>query len=398
MHLVPEDELAQVLRGAVDGAKLRLWIASPYIGEWAGNVRRILGTKWQSVVGDVRLLTDIEAEGWRLSTVQQCGRRGSVRSLLGLHAKLYVVDDVVFLGSANLTGTAFSRRYETLVRLTGAPALGAATQFEKWWKIAAAVDVDGLQDPVARSGSADPGEVPGKSKLPHLRRLPPDVADEAMPGAAYGDYGDFLACYRELGTSYAAAQGGRLWKDLPLYMEVDAFLDFLFHRDPPVSKPYTTKEPRALTDKQKAAELKKWAGLFATEVREGRWSDTAWRKTSMREVQRVLTKGQKAAVTRHEFAALLSHLNSMSSYQINLAKATSAENNSMKDIRHALALLGDKEKPVRLRLAEADRLLFGVSKSALQEIVGFNEPHKFPLRNRNTNAGLRFLGYQVRAS
>jgi hypothetical protein len=35
-------------------------------------------------------------------------------------------------------------------------------------------------------------------------------------------------------------------------------------------------------------------------------------------------------------------------------------------------------------------------KAAIQETLGYYDPDKYPLRNANTNAGLRFLGYDVK--
>ena len=36
-----------------------------------------------------------------------------------------------------------------------------------------------------------------------------------------------------------------------------------------------------------------------------------------------------------------------------------------------------------------------VGKSAIQETLGYYDPDTYPIRNANTNAGLRFLGYNV---
>jgi phosphatidylserine/phosphatidylglycerophosphate/cardiolipin synthase-like enzyme len=119
MQILSEQQLVDTLRHRVDHANARLWICSPFVGGWTGNVRRILGTNWQRNVGDVRLLTDIDAKGFKLSTMRQFFRRGTVRTLLGLHAKVYVVDDVALVTSANLTGTAFSKRHEAGVLLSG---------------------------------------------------------------------------------------------------------------------------------------------------------------------------------------------------------------------------------------------------------------------------------------
>jgi hypothetical protein len=35
--------------------------------------------------------------------------------------------------------------------------------------------------------------------------------------------------------------------------------------------------------------------------------------------------------------------------------------------------------------------------SSINEILGFTNPDKYPLINKNSNCGLRFFGYQVKA-
>jgi hypothetical protein len=37
--------------------------------------------------------------------------------------------------------------------------------------------------------------------------------------------------------------------------------------------------------------------------------------------------------------------------------------------------------------------LVGFGQSATQELPGWFDPRKYPIRNANSNAGLRFLGY-----
>src|SRR5215471_16854350 len=86
MKILEGKALVTALRTAVDRAGKRFWVAAPYIGSWQGSVRRIIGTRWQQNVRDVRLITDVDAEGFRLSTMRQFFRRGSVRTLIGLHA------------------------------------------------------------------------------------------------------------------------------------------------------------------------------------------------------------------------------------------------------------------------------------------------------------------------
>ena len=47
-------------------------------------------------------------------------------------------------------------------------------------------------------------------------------------------------------------------------------------------------------------------------------------------------------------------------------------------------------------MARCASSLYGFKKSSVQELLGWYWPNRFPLRNRNVNSGLRFLGYDVR--
>ncbi len=204
MTIVEGESLVTALRAAADRAHERLWVASPYIGSWRGNVRRIIWTNWQQDAKDIRMLTDVEARGFRIDTLKQFFRRGTVRTLLGLHAKLYVMDDFVLLTSANLTGTAFSRRYEAGVVLTGQQAKNAVRLFQSWWKKAESVREEQLPPPKSHSGDPDNA---GGGSLATLTKMPPDAEDEPLPSDKFGDYDAFLECYAHLADKYALSRG-----------------------------------------------------------------------------------------------------------------------------------------------------------------------------------------------
>src|SRR4029077_14238557 len=112
---------------------------------------RILGTAWQVRTKDVRLPTDVSAQGCQKSTALQFGR-GTVRSLQGLHAKLYVADGFVMASSANLTGTAFQKRHEIGVILSGADTKRAIQVFRHWWDLDATSGCRSREDPGASLG------------------------------------------------------------------------------------------------------------------------------------------------------------------------------------------------------------------------------------------------------
>ena len=127
-------ELTKDLRSLADSVERRLWVASPYIGSWKA-VRKILGSVWQKV--DVRLLTDKDSGILAQDTIEHFAAHRPVRSLEGLHAKLYIVDDSVLLTSANLTETAFTRRHEVGLVLKGQRARGLVAVYEGLWDRAA---------------------------------------------------------------------------------------------------------------------------------------------------------------------------------------------------------------------------------------------------------------------
>jgi hypothetical protein len=106
-------DLVKTLREHCDNAKVRIWIATPFIGKLK-EVERILGGKWRNTGIDFRILTDAESGFIREDTYFEFTslRDGCVRSLHSLHAKIFIVDDWCLLTSANLTGTAFSCRFE----------------------------------------------------------------------------------------------------------------------------------------------------------------------------------------------------------------------------------------------------------------------------------------------
>ena len=85
-------QLTTDLRALADSVERRLWIASPYIESWRA-VKKILGSAWQKV--DVRLLTDKESGILAKDTIEHFAIHRPIKSLKGLHAKLYIVDDSV---------------------------------------------------------------------------------------------------------------------------------------------------------------------------------------------------------------------------------------------------------------------------------------------------------------
>ena len=130
--------LVNALREHCDQAKKRIWIASPYIGNFK-DVQKIIGGNWMRSHIDFRVLTDVESGFIRRDTYAQFKESPNtdIRSLFNLHAKIYLIDDWCLLTSTNLTGMAFSARHEVGQVVSGIEQV--VTLFGQWWKKAQAV-------------------------------------------------------------------------------------------------------------------------------------------------------------------------------------------------------------------------------------------------------------------
>ena len=220
-------KLGSQLRRMCDKIGTRLWIASPYIGSW--EVRKVLGRRWFDGDNiDVRLLTDPDEQLINRNTALRFAEKGTIKKLRGLHAKLFIVDNQVLLTSANLTYSAFARRHEVGIVLDGDAARSAVNQFESWWKMAKDFTMESvLSLPRKRLATAGEDERPG---LPDPTDLPADPGDFGGGFVSiFRDYRDFIEYYKRLANEYERLK--RIWPDLPAYLEVDAFLDYLYHHD-----------------------------------------------------------------------------------------------------------------------------------------------------------------------
>jgi len=397
MHILYGEKLAQAVRALMDKATRRAWVAAPFVGPWGSGIRKVLGVSWRTAAADVRLLTDVDAGRASRKTLELFSSLGAVRSLTGLHAKLYIADDNVILTSANLSQTAFERRYEVGVRLGAAQGKAAVGVFQQWWKKAKAVDPAQVKFKAAEWDPEADGQGTGLEVLWDSNADPGEPKSETA--TKFGDWEYFVEQFEDLAHRYAAIQ--RLWPNQPLYFEVDALLNFLYHHQAElVSKRYTTHKPRRLSTSERNQEIRKYARQFKAwyESDDNTVETSTWRREHSHTVQRLMKVATRRNLTKAETRTLLEQTNALTSYPINIEKVLNASNNSKGAIRSALVTLTDPSIPIQRRLRDASTTVFGLGRSAVQELVGFNEAGRYPFRNGNSNAGLRFFGYNVRAS
>jgi hypothetical protein len=178
MQILHGENLVKELRRLADNVEERLWIAVPYIGNPVA-MRKILGRRWfDSPSVSVKLLTDTSDLAYiDAKTIQYFHKKGEVRTLTGLHAKIYIIDNDCLITSANLTGTAFSKRHEIGILCDSSEAKKVITTFDTWWKMSKNVESHEPADTspiVKRPPKEYTGEEYTTVLLPALFNLPND--------------------------------------------------------------------------------------------------------------------------------------------------------------------------------------------------------------------------------
>jgi hypothetical protein len=85
----------------------------------------------------------------------------------------------------------------------------------------------------------------------------------------------------------------------------------------------------------------------------------------------------------------------MGARQLNKYKFLNPSNNSIEVVRSAWSdlLFGKDGEDQRIRSCDARLRFFG--SSSIQELLGCFYPEKYPLRNSNSDSGLKFFGFDV---
>jgi hypothetical protein len=397
MEILHGPALGLRLRDLSDNAKHRVWIVSPYIGRWPA-VSALLGANWWlSSTVLLRVITDIDdPTNVNRGTLIQLLDRGPVATLRGVHAKIYIVDDQAIVSSANLTETAFTKRREIGILLGATEAKDVITIVNTWWeKFATEISPDTVEK--WQNASAFRPEAEGDG-LPPLWGLPQKPSDSLFKSSGknaqdFASYRNFLKCYNELAQEYTIVQ--RLWPDGALFIETDTFLNYLFHEaeGAPSFEFYDRHDPRTLTKAQRFEELVKWAPRFA-----------AWARTSHDEIYRfqrcqlirtLLSEDRLDDLSRDEMRQVVDCLHCMHSQQLIRHKFLNPANNDLEAIRKAWKILLHGKGKAEHRMQECNDALHFFGKSSVQELLGWYYPDEYPIRNSNSDAGLRFFGYRV---
>jgi len=390
MIILYGEELVKELRKHSDNLTERLWIAVPFIGGLQ-SVRKIIGKNWiENPNVSIRLLTDTdEFNHFNSETIQLIHERGEIKHLSGLHAKIFITDNDCLITSANLTNTAFSKRHEIGIYLDNKASNDTIEVFEEWWKKAEKVSLENLNQLIKKKTTST--EEQSGNHLKTIWVLPSDpVQPSKNLEIKFLNYDSILEQYKNFANKYKSIQ--RIWKTQPIFFETDCFLNYLFHdADGTPSNEYQKKPPRELTTAQQFSEIKKYAKFFNADIERG----AIKRYTSSSSIIRELLNPRNIkTITKKHVRIVLDQLNGLGSYPWNKDKIIN--NNSLKELRHALNVLVNSKQLLAARMTDCNNLK-GLGSSSMNEILGFTYPNEYPLINKNSNSGLRFFGYNISA-
>lgn len=391
MKIISEQNLINEIHKAFTKVKKRMWIAVPFIGN-AEQVSRIMGTNWRFNPDiDFRLLTDIRnADYINKETYELFKQYATIKTLAGLHAKIYILDDTVFITSANLTGAAFSKRYEIGVLLDNSE--DTIETFKHWWGIAKPVAEGWSPQSNTRRKQSAESEESDTENLKNLWKLP----NIKIQSSEFKDYLQTLTYYNEFAQIYEQ-YGAKLSKQLSLYQEVDLFFNYLFHEESQPSKPYyKDRNPENLSKAQQIALFKRYFKTYT------KWLETNTTYFSNRQrdislIKKLLSEKNIDSIDKEDIRSIVSRLNCMNSLPLNKVKFLNPDNNTVDDIiKYWKVLLFDTESDITQRMQMCKNGLYSFGKSSIRELIAYHKPNEYPIINTNSNSGLRFFGYDVK--
>jgi len=358
------NELVKIIRSEFDNVKNRIWIAVPFIGNW-NSVKKIMGTKWiHNNNVEMKIITDIRNDNFiDKDTIKQFLYRSKVRTLPGLHAKIYIIDNSVFITSANLTGTAFSKRYEICNCFNLEYDNRIEEVFINWWEKGKQVKTNWHPSTKSKSGNKEneAGNIKGLVKLW-------DLPQESIKISNFKDYQNNINLYNHFLKIYNSVSD-RLLSNLSFYHELDAFFNYLFHEDENTpSHEYLTKQHRKLTDNQRILELKKYKNKFIDWLKYNPKFEN-YRKDRVLIVQEKLSKINIDQLNINNIEEVIDSLHTMNSHALNRYRFLNPRNNNEETIKNNFKILLHDNRPIEERMELCNKNLKYFGKSSIRELI-----------------------------
>ncbi len=371
--------LVDTLREHCDQAKERIWIASPYIGNFK-DVQKIIGGNWMRSHIDFRVLTDVESGFIRHDTYTGfiASPNTEIRSLFNLHAKIYLIDDWCLLTSANLTGMAFSARHEVGQVVSGLEQV--VKLFDQWWKKAQAVSSVPKSLP---KSLADREDLPKPKVLYKLPKYTSGASDQFLKKC--DQFKEFASLYESVtGRNQQMVREG-----FSLYEELDYFFNFLYHDHPDKPSKGCNKN-RSLTSREVKQEILRYFELMSMSYAPGRG---LWRLDRRNRIRELLPFKAGDSPRKEKIEEVLECLHCLHSRPLNKTKILS-ENDPRSIARAWNRLI--QAPSINSQLIEeviGEIKYFGISSAS--ELIAWYYPEKYPMINLNSESGMRFFGFDI---
>ena len=370
--------LVNALREHCDQVKKRIWIASPYIGNFK-DVQKIIGGNWMRSHVDFRVLTDVESGFIRCDTYAQFKESPNteIRSLLSLHAKIYLIDDWCLLTSANLTGMAFSARHEVGQVVSGIEQV--VTLFDQWWQKAEMVS----SLPPSPSKTITNKEDSTKYKV--LYKLPKYTSGASDQFLKKCDQ------FKEFASLYESVTGRNqrmVREGFSLYEELDYFFNFLYHDHPDKPSKEYTKEVRSLSRRQVEKEILHYFKSMPYAPGSGQW-----RLDRSARIREILPFKAGSSPRKDEIKEVLGCLHCLYSYSWNKTKILSE--NDPRSIARAWNKLINAPFINAQLIEEVIGEIKNFGRSSACELIAWYYPEEYPMINLNSESGMRFFGFNI---
>lgn len=373
-------DLVNTLNSHCNTASQRIWIASPFIGS-EKEVFQIIGGNWMRSNINFRILTDIDAGFIREDTFNEIKTttNSEIRTLLSLHAKIYLIDDWCLITSANLTGTAFSRRYEIGQECNDIPQIEAL--FSAWWEKATPVDTL-IHKKINRDflDYQDGKNFTKKCKLPKYTTLKTDKF--LVKCDKFIDFANFYE--KVTGRNQKMVKAG-----FSLYQEVDYFFNFLYHDAPDrPSNPFAHKKARNLTTTQRAKEVQKYFKQMPYDP-----EDVAERLQRSIFIKSKLDPRAISRLKMDDVKQILDCMHCLWSRPFHKIQITKVH--TLSQIRDAWNDLLNTGNINAAKIEQAKKSIKHFGDSSASELIAWYMPDKYPMMNLNSESGMRFFGISI---
>lgn len=347
---------------------------------------RIIGGSWKRSDIDFRVITDIETGFIRKDTFDEfiSNHPDSIKSLKSLHAKVYIVDDWCLVSSANLTGTAFSKRYEIGtddVDLTEVESFYNSLWVNRKSKLVTSWSKGKRQTQVEFEDGTDDYD-----KLTSLPAYSADTDKMDKYRAQCSRYIDFANTYEKVtGRCQEMVSDG-----FTLLQEVDYLFNYLEHEDANcVSKGLTKVQP--CTESVQRSLIKKYFRKISQHYRQNRERELR-RVKSAKLVKNLTSPSKIMTISADEVRQVLDTFNCFGlGTNMHGHASKFIADNKLEDIRsHWDTLLNHGE--ITAAKVKACCELKRCGDSSVSELIAWRFPDRYPIMNTCSKKGLWFFG------